>query len=72
MDETSGVHDYRPGFHFTSNNWLNDPNGPMYYRGYYHLFYQHKCAPLRPSRRSSAPAGAAGHFSPSLIATVAR
>ncbi len=32
----------RPQFHFTSKrNWLNDPNGLIYYKGTYHLFFQH-------------------------------
>ena len=32
----------RPVFHFTSKrNWINDPNGLIYYKGYYHMFYQH-------------------------------
>jgi beta-fructofuranosidase len=32
----------RPAFHFLPRaNWMNDPNGPIYYKGYYHMFYQH-------------------------------
>nr|KJB65543.1 hypothetical protein B456_010G099400 [Gossypium raimondii] len=33
---------YRTGYHFQPpKNWMNDPNGPMYYKGVYHLFYQY-------------------------------
>lgn len=31
----------RPIFHVMAPaQWMNDPNGPLFYRGYYHLFYQ--------------------------------
>lgn len=30
-----------PIFHISAPaQWMNDPNGPIFYRGYYHLFYQ--------------------------------
>lgn len=32
----------RPQFHFnTKTGWINDPNGLIYYKGKYHLYYQH-------------------------------
>ncbi|KAK9148042.1 hypothetical protein Scep_006799 [Stephania cephalantha] len=31
----------RSAYHFQPpNNWMNDPDGPLFYKGWYHLFYQ--------------------------------
>ena len=33
--------EYRQGIHLAAPvGWMNDPNGFVYYEGYYHLFYQ--------------------------------
>lgn len=33
---------HKPTYHFRPDkNWINDPNAPIYYKGEYHLFYQH-------------------------------
>ncbi|MDO4669939.1 MAG: sucrose-6-phosphate hydrolase [Aerococcus sp.] len=33
---------YRLGYHVSAPaGWINDPNGFCYYKGYYHIFYQH-------------------------------
>ncbi len=32
----------RPQYHFLpAANWMNDPNGPIYWNGNYHMFYQY-------------------------------
>lgn len=33
---------YRTAFHFQPRkNWMNDPNGPLFYKGWYHFFFQY-------------------------------
>ena len=33
---------FRPQYHLMpAKNWLNDLNGPVYYNGYYHMFFQY-------------------------------
>jgi levanbiose-producing levanase len=37
-----GTPQWRPALHYTpQKNWMNDPNGLVYDRGLYHLFYQY-------------------------------
>ncbi|XP_042513950.1 beta-fructofuranosidase, soluble isoenzyme I-like [Macadamia integrifolia] len=32
----------RTAYHFQpKKSWMNDPNGPLFYKGWYHLFYQY-------------------------------
>ena len=41
-DTTVASVSYRPLFHYTpTTNWINDPNGLVYYNGSYHLFSQY-------------------------------
>src|ERR1039458_58092 len=41
-DAGSIAHDVlRPEYHLMrQHNWMNDPNGPIWWKGQYHLFYQ--------------------------------
>lgn len=40
--KTAYLENYRPQFHYSPEaNWMNDPNGMVYYEGEYHLFYQY-------------------------------
>src|SRR6476620_8031033 len=42
-DQLSSIaHDpLRPEYHLLPpHNWMNDPNGPIWWKGQYHLFYQ--------------------------------
>jgi fructan beta-fructosidase len=42
--QTAGAYNepHRPQIHFSpKEHWMNDPNGMVYYKGVYHLFYQH-------------------------------
>ena len=37
---TAGGEQYRPAIHYTpKQNWMNDPNGMVFHKGVYHLYY---------------------------------
>src|SRR5262249_17557279 len=40
--ETLADDPLRPQFHLLpARNWMNDPDGPIYWKGQYHMFYQY-------------------------------
>lgn len=42
-------YDERPRYHYKpKQGWINDPNGLVYFQGYYHAFYQHTPHSERP------------------------
>jgi fructan beta-fructosidase len=39
---TAGDEQFRPAIHYTpQQNWMNDPNGIVFHKGVYHMYYQH-------------------------------
>src|SRR5690554_4112471 len=47
-EERFAADPHRPRYHFLPPaNWMNDPNGPIWFDGHYHLFYQHNPAEAR-------------------------
>jgi len=51
LDVSQADDRFRPQYHLLPpSNWLNDPNGPVYYNGYYHMFFQYNPAAPVPNK----------------------
>lgn len=63
QDQTSYNETFRPQYHYsTPYGWLNDPNGMVYYKGQYHVFYQ-----FNPKDIVSGPQHWGHAISPDLV-----
>lgn len=53
VSDTNYAEPLRPQFHFTAaKNWINDPNGLVYYEGVYHLFFQYNPSGVESANKS--------------------
>jgi len=51
--DTEYTESLRPQFHFTAaRNWINDPNGLVWYQGVYHLFFQYNPDGIESANKS--------------------
>jgi sucrose-6-phosphate hydrolase SacC (GH32 family) len=55
---------FRPQYHvLPPQNWLNDPNGPVYFNGYYHMFYQYYPNPVPSGQKQWVRQSASNNLS---------
>jgi len=52
LQQRLAVDSQRPQYHFLPKaHWVNDPNGPIFWKGYYHLFYQYSSTVFPQGRK---------------------